>query len=243
MINPYDQIPRYHQLARILRGKIEAGEWLPQTAIPSERELEQQYRISRPTIRQAIELLIREGYLYREHGKGTFVMPQKLQKGLMELTSFSEDLLKRGIQPGQVVRSLSRDVPPESIAHKLDMPVDGKTLRIERIRLGDGIPIGLQTSYLALDVDQDISLEEMEQAGSLYKILQEKFGIIPWAADETLEVTLASPEEARLLQIEEGCPLLLNERILWSQDRKAVEYVKILYRGDRYRYTMRLTRS
>jgi GntR family transcriptional regulator len=243
MINPYDQVPRYHQLARILRNKIDAGEWLPQTAIPSERELEQQYRISRPTIRQAIELLIREGYLYREHGKGTFVMPQKLQKGLLELTSFSEDLVKRGIKPGQVVLNLRREVPPGNIALKLDMPVDGKVFRIERIRLGDGIPIGLQTSYLALDADQDISMEEMGQAGSLYKILQEKFGIIPWAADETLEVTLASPEEARLLQIEEGCPLLLNERVLWSQDRRAVEYVKILYRGDRYRYTMRLTRS
>lgn len=243
MINPYDQVPRYHQLARILRNKIDAGEWLPQTAIPSERELEQQYRISRPTIRQAIELLIREGYLYREHGKGTFVMPQKLQKGLLELTSFSEDLVNRGIQPGQIVLSLRREVPPGNIALKLDMPADGKVLRIERIRLGDGIPIGLQTSYLALEEGQEITTEEMEQAGSLYKILQEQFGIIPWAADETLEVTLASPEEARLLQIEEGCPLLLNERILWSQDRRAVEYVKILYRGDRYRYTMRLTRS
>lgn len=243
MINPYDQIPRYHQLARILREKIQSGEWEPQSAIPSERQLEQQYRISRPTIRQAIELLIREGYLYREHGKGTFVMPQKLQKGLLELTSFSEDLLKRGIKPGQVVRSLIREIPPETISRKLDMPTDGKVLRIERIRLGDGIPIGLQTSYLALEESQVISQEEMENAGSLYIILQEKFGILPWAADETLEVTLASPEEARLLQIEEGCPLLLNERVLWSQDRKAVEYVKILYRGDRYRYTMRLTRS
>jgi GntR family transcriptional regulator len=243
MIDPYDEIPKYHQLARILRNKITDGEWEPQSAIPSERQLEQQYRISRPTIRQAIELLIREGYLYREHGRGTFVMPQKLQKGLLELTSFSEDLLKRGIKPGQVVRSLSREEPPDAISRKLDMPVDGKTLRIERIRLGDGIPIGLQTSYLALEESQVISQEEMENAGSLYKILQEKFGIIPWAADETLEVTLASPEEARLLQIEEGCPLLLNERILWSQERKAVEYVKILYRGDRYRYTMRLTRS
>ena len=243
MINPYDQIPRYHQLARILRKKIDGGEWLPQTAIPSERELEQQYRISRPTIRQAIELLIREGYLYREHGRGTFVMPQKLQKGLLELTSFSEDLVKRGIKPGQIVLSLRREVPPGNIGLKLDMPADGKTLRIERIRLGDGIPIGLQTSYLALEENQVITPEEMEQAGSLYQILQEKFGIIPWAADETLEVTLASPEEARLLQIDEGCPLLLNERVLWSQDRKAVEYVKILYRGDRYRYTMRLTRS
>src|SRR5512136_1063127 len=119
MIDPYDEIPKYHQLARILRTKITDGEWQPQSAIPSERQLEQQYRISRPTIRQAIELLIREGYLYREHGKGTFVMPQKLQKGLLELTSFSEDLLKRGIKPGQKILEMKEEIPPEKIREKL----------------------------------------------------------------------------------------------------------------------------
>ena len=151
MIDPYDEIPKYHQLARILRNKITDGEWEPQSAIPSpERQLEQQYRISRPTIRQAIELLIREGYLYREHGKGTFVMPQKLQKGLLELTSFSEDLINGGSGLGRWCAASHAKSRRMQISRKLDMPVDGKTLRIERIRLGDGIPIGLQTSYLAL---------------------------------------------------------------------------------------------
>lgn len=243
MIDPYDAIPKYHQLARILRKKIEEGEWEPNSPIPSERLLEDQYKISRPTVRQAIELLIRQGFLYREHGRGTFVMPQKLQKGLLELTSFSEDLIKRGIKPGQIILKMCREVPPQKIQQKLELAPGSELLTIERIRLGDGLPIGLQTSYLVLKPDQTIEMDELEKAGSLYRILQDKFQIIPWAADETLEVTLASKEEAELLQVSEGSPLLLNERILYSQDRQAVEFVKILYRGDRYRYTMRLTRS
>lgn len=243
MIDPYDAVPKYHQLARILRKKIEEGEWEPNSAIPSERQLEEQYRISRPTVRQAVELLIRQGFLYREHGRGTFVMPQKLQKGLLELTSFSEDLIKRGISPGQIILKMSKEIAPRKVQQKLELPEGSELLTIERIRLGDGLPIGLQTSYLVLQPGQSVEMEELEKAGSLYRILQDKFQIIPWAADETLEVTLASKEEAELLQVSEGSPLLLNERILYSQDRKAVEFVKILYRGDRYRYTMRLTRT
>ncbi len=243
VIDPYDAVPKYHQLAGILRKKIMEGDWPPQSPIPSERQLESLYSVSRPTIRQAIELLIHEGFLYREHGKGTFVMPQKLQKGLLELTSFSEDLLKRGIKPGQQILEMSYEIAPEEVLRKLDLPVGTKALRIVRIRLGDDLPIGLQTSYVILRPDQVISRDELEEVGSLYKILQEKLHIIPWAADETLEVTLATKEEADLLQVKVGAPLLINERVLWSQERKAVEFVKILYRGDRYRYTMRLSRA
>jgi GntR family transcriptional regulator len=243
VIDPYNAVPKYHQLAGILRKKINDGDWPPQSPIPSERQLETLYSVSRPTIRQAIELLIHEGYLYREHGKGTFVMPQKLQKGLLELTSFSEDLLKRGIKPGQQILEMAYETAPEEVIRKLELPEGTKALRILRVRFGDDIPIGLQTSYVILKPDQLITREELEEVGSLYKILQEKLHIIPWAADETLEVTLATKEEADLLQVKVGAPLLINERVLWSQERKAVEFVKILYRGDRYRYTMRLSRA
>ena len=243
VIDPYNAVPKYHQLAWILRKKIMDGDWPPQSPIPSERQLESLYSVSRPTIRQAIELLIHEGYLYREHGKGTFVMPEKLQKGLMELTSFSEDLLKRGIKPGQQILEMAYETAPEEVIRKLELPEGTKALRILRVRLGDDIPIGLQISYVILRPDQVISREELQEVGSLYKILQEKLHIIPWAADETLEVTLATKEEADLLQVKVGAPLLINERVLWSQERKAVEFVKILYRGDRYRYTMRLSRA
>jgi GntR family transcriptional regulator len=241
-IDPYNALPKYYQLASILRQKIDDGEWQPRCVIPSERQLEQLYNISRTTIREAVDHLVRQGFLYREHGRGTFVSPQKLQKGLMELTSFSEDLIKRGITPGQVILDMSRVVPAPNVLQRLELPFNTEVLRIQRIRLGDQVPIGLQTSFIALTRGQNITLEEMETAGSLYRILQEKFGIIPTEADETLEVTLATPEEATLLQIESGAPLLLNERLLFSQNRTPVEFVKILYRGDRYQYYVRLSR-
>ena len=243
MIDPTDVIPKYYQLANILRQQIENGDFQPYDTIPSERQLEQRYNLSRPTIRQAIDLLSRQGYLYRVHGKGTFVSPPKLQKGMLELTSFSEDMRKRGLKPGQRILEFGYVKPDSKIRQQLVIPdKEKKVLRIKRLRYGDEEPMGLQDSFLALDSAQTITREEIEEKGSIYVILQEKFGIYPTEADETLEVTLATHEEAELLNIQEGSPLLLNERTLWSQDRKAIEFVRILYRGDRYKYFIRLTR-
>jgi len=244
MIDPANIIPKYFQLANILREKIENGEFPAQDVIPSERQLEEQYNLSRPTIRQAIDLLERQGYLYRVHGKGTFVSPPKLQKGMLELTSFSEDMRNRGLTPGARILEYGYMQPSVKIARQLGLnPKDTQVLRIKRLRTGNGEPIGLQDSYLALEKNQVITQEEIEQKGSIYAILQQKYGIYPTEADETLEVTLATPEEAELMQIPNGSPLLLNERTLWSQDRKAIEFVSILYRGDRYKYFVRLTRK
>jgi len=244
MIDPSDAVPKYYQLANILRLQIENSEFEAHDAIPSERQLEIHYNLSRPTIRQAIDLLCRQGYLYRVHGKGTFVSPPKLQKGMLELTSFSEDMRSRGLTPGHKILEFGYMKPDPKIKQQLEISDDEqKVLRIKRLRFGNGEPIGLQDSYLALDDGLTITREEMGESGSIYAILQEKFGIYPTEADETLEVTLATREEAELLEIPEGSPLLLNERTLWSQDRKAIEFVRILYRGDRYKYFVRLTRK
>jgi len=243
-IDPSNIIPKYYQLANILREQIENGTWKANETIPSERQLEQQYNLSRPTIRQAIDLLITQGYLYRIHGRGTFVSPPKLQKGILELTSFSEDMRNRGLEPGQIMLEFGFTDPPKKIKKRLEISdPKKKVLRIKRIRTGNGEPIGIQDSYLNLPDTKEISLQELEERGSIYAILQEKFGIYPAEADETLEVTLASEEEAEQLAIPLGSPLLLNERILYSQNRQAIEFVSILYRGDRYKYTMRLSRK
>ena len=243
-IDPLSIIPKYYQLADILREQIEDGAWKANETIQSERQLEQQYGLSRPTIRQAIDLLITQGYLYRIHGKGTFVSPPKLQKGILELTSFSEDMRNRGLKPGQIFLEFSSIIPPKKIAAHLEITdPNTKVLRIKRIRTGNGEPIGIQDSYLNLPEGKIITRQELKERGSIYTILQEKFSIFPSEADETLEVTLANEEEAVHLSIPEGSPLLLNERILYSQDRQAIEFVSILYRGDRYKYYMRLTKK
>jgi len=244
MIDPTSAIPKYHQLANILRQQIDNGDFQPHDTIPSERLLEQHYKLSRPTIRQAVDLLSRQGYLYRVHGKGTFVSPPKLQKGMLELTSFSEDMRNRGLEPGQKIIEFGYVKPNSKVRRQLEITDDDKkVLRIKRLRYGDGKPMGLQDSFLSLDSSQAVTREEIEEKGSIYVILQEKFGIYPTEADETLEVTLATSEEAEWLNITKGSPLLLNERTLWSQNRKAIEFVRILYRGDRYKYFVRLTRK
>ena len=241
-INPFNAVPKYHQLAAILRKKIDDGEWKTHTPIPSERQLEPLYNVSRATIRQAIELLIRQGYLYREHGRGTFVSPQKLQKGIQELTSFSEDMRSRGMEPGQILLEVGEEPPSDKIRQHLEITSDQKVLKIDRVRLGDGTPMGIQTSFLLLPEGQTLTQEEVESNGSIYSLMTEKFNLIPTEADETLEVVLATPREAELLGIEQGSPLLLTERITYSQNRRPFEFVKILYRGDRYKYFARLTR-
>jgi GntR family transcriptional regulator len=243
LIDPNNYLPRYYQLANILRDQISNGKLEAHQPIPSERQMETIYSVSRPTIRQAIDLLVHQGFLYREHGRGTFVSPQKLQKGISELTSFTEDMKQRGIIPGQKILEIGNVQPTDKVRQHLELPIgDDKVLFIERIRLGDGVPMGLQTSFYCLSDEQTITREELEENGSIYRILQEKFHLIPTEADETLEVTLATPHEASLLQIEPGSPLLLSERTTYSQYRRVFEFVKILYRGDRYRYVAKLTR-
>jgi GntR family transcriptional regulator len=243
MIDPNDFLPRYYQLANILREGISNGRFEALQPIPSERQLESLYSVSRTTIRQAIDLLIRQGFLYREHGRGTFVSPQKLQKGISELTSFTEDMKQRGILPGQKILEIGCVVPGEQVRQHLELPATcDQVLRIERLRLGDAVPMGLQTSYYVLPEGQTITRAELEEYGSIYRILQEKFHLIPTEADETLEVTVATPREAALLQVPPGSPLLSSERTTYSQTRRVFEFVKILYRGDRYRYLAKLTR-
>lgn len=242
-IDPNDFVPRYYQLANILRKQISDGELEAHNTIPSERELEKLYSVSRTTIRQAIDMLVRQGFLYREQGRGTFVSPQKLQKGISELTSFSEDMKQRGLEPGQKILQIGFVDATQKVKTHLELPDDQeKVFCIKRIRLGDGIPMGLQTSFYNLPDNKVITREILEEYGSTYRILQEVFHLVPTEADETLEVTVATPEEAQLLQIDPGSPLLLSERTTYSQARRVIEFVKILYRGDRYRYFAKLTR-
>ena len=137
MIDPNDVSPLYYQLANILRDSITNGKFEAHQPIPSERQLEGIYAVSRTTIRQAIDLLICQGFLYRAHGRGTFVSPQKLQKGISELTSFSEDMKQRGLIPGQKILDIGYVHPTEQVRAHLELPANsGQVLRIERLRLG-----------------------------------------------------------------------------------------------------------
>ncbi len=243
-IDPYDLVPKYGQLADIVRQKIERGEWSGEEPIPSERELEEMYGVSRTTVRQALDTLARRGYLYRDHGRGTFVTQKKVQDSLQGFTSFTRDMKRRGLTPGQKILTFGPVEPPAHIRQQLGLrPEVATTLRIVRLRTADGQPIGTHTSYLGLKPDQGIERDELEAVGSLYELLETKFGLVAAEAEETIEATVADESEAALLAISPGEPLLLMKRTVSSQHHKVIEYAQVLYRGDRYQYYVHLARE
>lgn len=243
-IYPYDLVPKYGQLADIIRQKIERGEWGSGELIPSERELEGMCQVSRTTVRQALDMLVRRGYVYRDHGRGTFAALRKFQNSLHTLTSFTQDMKGRGLQPGQKILCFGRVELPAPLRQQLGLP-DEMTgaLRIERMRYADGEPIGIHDSYLPLGPDQVFERRELERIGSLYELLETHLGLVVAEADETIEATIADQHEATLLPINPGEPLLLMKCTVGSQQRQLIEYAKVLYRADRYQYSIHLMRD
>jgi GntR family transcriptional regulator len=243
MIDRHTRVPLYCQLRAVILERIENGEFKPNDPIPSEAELTRQYGLSRTTVRQAINELVREGHIYRLQGKGTFVSRPKMQHGLRKLTSFSEDMLSRGLRPASQVLEFGRVAPSSKVASMLEMPEGEEVYRIVRLRLADDEPVGLQESHVRVAHEQKIAREDISGEGSLYRLLESRFNMQVNEADESVEATLADAHEAELLQVRKGAPLLLRERITYVLGGKPVEFVKTLYRADRYRYLIHLTRD
>lgn len=237
-------LPKYYQLKDILLQKIEDGDWQPEEAIPSERELEEIYNVSRTTVRKALDMLVAKGHLYREHGRGTYVAFPRLQQSLHSLTSFTEDMRRRGMEPGQRILTVDCIPPSKRIHRALALgPEENLVLRVERLRLGNGEPVGIHDAYLPLCGENPITADDLARTGSLYALMRTKHNLIVFDADETLEATIADEIEAQLLQIPVGSPLLLIERTSRMESGRPIEFVRMLYRADRYKYYVHLSRD
>ena len=233
MIDKNYPLPMYFQLKELLREKIASGEWEPGDMVPSERELSEQYKISRMTARQALGELATEGLLRREQGRGTFVAEPKIEHGLTRLTGFTEDMKARGLQPGARVIRLDLIAPPLLAMRALQITPEEKIVLLERLRLAGGEPIALETSHLHFNGVEKLLDEDFEN-NSLYHILSEKYQITPARAEQKIGADLCSRREQELLQIEEGAPVLRNKRITFDQWGRPFEYTESAYRADRY---------
>lgn len=235
-------VPLYAQLETLLWERIRSGEWKPDDRLPSEDELAREHGVSKITVRQALRDLAAAGLVRREQGRGTFVCAPPLEQGPRELTSFSEEMRKRGLQPSSVV--LERDLVPAgpTVAGKLRLRESEPVFRLKRVRLADGVPMGIQTAYVPSYLVPGI-MEEDLAAGSLYEILGRKYGLIPARARETHSARLVAPEEARCLAAAEGSPVLAAERVSFLPDGRPLELVYSVMRADRYQIVLELVRS
>ena len=222
---------KYHAIRDRLLDRLEtmsAGE-----AFPPERQLAQQLGISRMTLRRAIDELVARGAVRRRVGAGVFAIGPKLDQGLMA-SSFTEDMRARGMRPG--ARTLTFDVSPAGprIARQLHLLDEDKIVTVTRLRLADGEPLALEELSIPHTLIPHLTAEDLDDR-SFYELLHEKCGISVAESVQTIEPTVLDMQEARDLGVAEHSPALLFERTSKSAEGQPVEYVRSVYRGDRYK--------
>lgn len=228
------RLPLYARIRADILQAMQSGALQPGNRAPSERELTQRYQVSRMTARHALSSLEAEGYLTRSPGKGTFVSQPKFEQTLQAVTSFTEDMQRRGLVPEGRTLATAILAADQRMSDRMGLQPGAPVVQIQRLRLANGTPMALETSTLPLGRFPDLAQLNLE-ANSLYRILQERYGVEPAKATQSIEAILAGTFEADLLQVKVGAPLLLLERFTRDDSGRVIEYVRSFYRGDRYR--------
>lgn len=238
LLGPLDAdnaLPLYQQLQRALREAIEKRVLDADDALPAERDLAEKFGVSRITVRKAIDGLVGEGLLVRQHGSGTFVRP-RVEKNFSKLTSFSEDMRARGRKPRSVwlQRAAGTVTPEEALALRLSpgTPV----FRFHRIRFADDAPMAIEYATVVASCLGSIDAVDT----SLYAAL-EKAGNRPVRALQRLRAVLLNADQADKLGAKERDAGLLVERLGFLADRRAVEFSQSFYRGDTYDFVAELS--
>lgn len=228
-------VPLYHQVEEILYRWI-TERMSPGELLPSEKELCDIFQVSRSVIRQALGNLVNRGIIERQRGKGTIVVRPKINEYLMsKLTGFYSDMKSQGLTP--VTKLLSKETVEayDILAYYLDLRVGDKVIKIERLRYVEEEPILVVTSYIPYDLCPGLLEEDLEN-NSLYEILENKYNINLTWGERSIEAIPADSQDAKLLRVKKGSPLLFLRSITYTENNKPIEYYEAKHRADRARF-------
>lgn len=229
-------VPLYHQVATALERAIKEGQLKPDTKLANEVALAQHYNVSRPTMRQAFDQLVRDGLVVRRRGVGTQVVGPPVRRNL-KLSSLYNDLVDEGANPGTKVLSLEVIDADAPVREKLSLPEGTDVYHIRRLRLVDGRPLALMENWLRTTITS-ITTEKLEHRG-FYDLLRVA-GVDFRMAHQTIGATLADDEQAQLLNTEPGAPLVFSRRTALDSNGSPVESGIHLYRADLYTFDITL---
>lgn len=230
--------PKGEQLRGILERQI--GALTPGAPLPSERELAERYGVARMTVRTEIDRLVTEGLAYRIQGRGTFVAEPRVAQAMV-LSSFSEDMRERGLEPGSSVLAQHVVEADGVVAARLELACGAPVVRIHRVRLADGEPMAVEEAFLP--AARFAGLEDAELAhGSLFDLLEQGWSVPMRNADQRVVAVTVAAEEAALLCVAAGEPGLRFHTLAWDPDGQPVFSAWSLYRGDRYEVRLRQER-
>jgi len=237
-------MPLWAQIADRLRQAIGDGDFAEGDDLPSESQLISRFGISRATARNALNQLESEGLVERRSGKGTTVLPARVELPLNLLSSFSDDMISRGLTPGYGEISILVDKAHKRAAEALDIPVETDVVRVERLLLANGAAIAHSTSWLSpafVPIDT-IAAAKAIATKPLYRWLETEHGVRVTHGTEIIEGGVADVRLAKQLDVPVGSAVLNATRTARTKDGRPIEYVERNYRADRYRYRVELVR-
>jgi GntR family transcriptional regulator len=235
-------VPLHSQIHDFLRENILSSKFKSDEHIRSERELAEEFEVSRMTVRQALNALRKEGLIYQKRGKGTFVSSRKLDVHSRNLNGFSDEMQRRDLRPQSKVLQLTKETSTKETAEKLHLSVTDEIFKLERLRLADDIPMAIEMSCLPAKMFPDLTKYDFEKQ-SLYRILEEKYGVQMYSAAEDLEAAICDAKTSELLGVKKNSPLLIVYRTVFAEDDQPIEYTKSIYRADRYRASFFLVKK
>jgi GntR family transcriptional regulator len=230
--------PYYYQIREHLLKRIWSGEFPAGSQLPSESELAAAYGVSRPTIRQAVADLVQEGVLTRARGKGTFVAPPAIAADAEIFQSFAEEMSARGVRHTARLVSAQEIEATESAAADLEVRVGEPVYEVTRVRLGDGEPLVIRTLQIPARVCPGLLERDLERV-PLYEVLRRETGLVASGSVQWFSAVRARKDEALLLDVEPGGPLLLWRGVTYTAEGTPLARTKALYRADRYRFRIR----
>lgn len=237
-------IPLYFQIAEDIRKQIESGHIEHGQQIPTEKELEEMFGVSRTTIRQALADLTRDGLLERKRGQGTYVrsVSRQFDEPVLGIRSYAQEAIKQGFRPTTKLLSLRVLRPTAEVEHELRLAEDEEVVVIKRLRLLDGEPSGVDATYIPVRLVPGLSKDDFsdaEDTQSLYFILENKYGHVLDEAEEIIDATATNEEESRLLGVKTKTPINLRRRVVFLPDGTPLLYMNAVYKN---RYKVRLKR-
>lgn len=230
-------IPLYYQLQEHIRTLIEEGQLAEGSHLPTEAELASTFHVSRATVREALRGLVERGLIEKRQGVGSIVTSPKIDEILPGLASFSTEMKARGFTVTSNILNVGRLVPPTRVLNALNLSLESEVVMVRRLRFVNRKPFLISTSYLP----NQTSLED-DFSGSLYEMLETKYGYRILAGRNSIEAGLADEYEAKLLETEVGSAVLRITWLAFADKNQPIEYSETTYRGDRYRYVVHLHR-
>lgn len=240
-LNKNVPVPLYYQLKQLLLEEIQSGRLKEHDCLPTEIELAAMFGISRPTVRQAINELVNEGYLSRLKGKGTYVTKPKISQEFVHvIENFNDGMLRKGVQPKTKVLGLQMVEADEELMQALNVEPGDKVIELSRLRYANDEPIVLVTTYIPYALCPQLLDADFRQ-DSLYKIF-EAHSLTICKVRRVFEAQMATAQDAVLLDINAGEPLLCFDTTAYLDAKTIIEYSHCRYRGDRNKFMLEVLR-